>query len=426
MFNSPVLDVTIGLVLIFLLYSLLITTIKEGIATALGLRARMLRNAIRDHMLSNASKDTRWQSIWKGIREVFNEVLVIIFWRRKKPKIKMGDHFFDHPIMKNYSATRVFSLPSYIPSENFSTIIIDLLRKDFDQKLPQIIQYKLEKPGNQDSELAIAEDLSLSTDLVKIKEVLDYYGRHYAGTKTTPGDSVLEEETWRILQLHLKESGYQWENFTIHLETWFDDTMKRVTGWYKRQTQFILFLLALLLAAVLNVDSIQMAHRLSIDKEARAKVTALAIQSIDTYKEDPRVRKKSASNKADTTDLTYDADAQQAFIEYKRKLDSLVQQSRMEMESADNLLALGWKHNAADHEKLTLYEGAKKLLGFLITALAICLGAPFWFDLLNKLVRLRGTGAKESSETSLLPKKMKGVAVTPVVSKTKSGEEAVG
>jgi hypothetical protein len=424
MFNSPVLDVTIGLVLIFLLYSLLVTTINEGIATALALRARMLRNAIRDHMLSNASDDTRWMSIWKGVREIFNELLVIVIGQQKKPQQKIGDHFFDHPLMKNYSATRVFPLPSYIPSKNFSTIIIDLLRKDFDQKLPQIIQYKLERPDNRDSEKIVTENLSLSTDLVKVKELLDYYGRQYEVTKTPPPDSALDEETWRIFQLHLQESGYQWERFIVHLETWFDDTMKRVSGWYKRQTQFILFLLALLVAAVLNVDSIQIANRLSIDKEARAKLTALAIQSIDTYKDDPRVKKSTV--KTDTSDLYSSADQQQAFIEYKRKLDSLVQQSRAEVEDADNLLAMGWKHNAAEHKSITIYEGTRKCLGFLITALAICLGAPFWFDLLNKLIRFRGTGAKEGEDISPIPKSAKAVAVAPVIINSKSGEEAVG
>jgi hypothetical protein len=32
-----------------------------------------------------------------------------------------------------------------------------------------------------------------------------------------------------------------------------------------------------------------------------------------------------------------------------------------------------------------------KLLGLLLTALAIALGAPFWFDLLNKFIVLRSS-----------------------------------
>ncbi|MEM1221017.1 MAG: hypothetical protein AAGH79_18995, partial [Bacteroidota bacterium] len=38
------------------------------------------------------------------------------------------------------------------------------------------------------------------------------------------------------------------------------------------------------------------------------------------------------------------------------------------------------------------YEWVKKVFGWLITSLAISLGAPFWFDLLRKLVNIRGTG----------------------------------
>ena len=38
-----------------------------------------------------------------------------------------------------------------------------------------------------------------------------------------------------------------------------------------------------------------------------------------------------------------------------------------------------------------------KVLGILITAAAISLGAPFWFDALNKLVNLRGSGGKPAT-----------------------------
>jgi len=38
-----------------------------------------------------------------------------------------------------------------------------------------------------------------------------------------------------------------------------------------------------------------------------------------------------------------------------------------------------------------------KLVGWLITALAVSLGGPFWFDLLNRLVDLRGAGPRPAS-----------------------------
>src|SRR6188472_582071 len=160
MFNSPIFDVTIGLVLIFLLYSLLATTINEGIATILGLRARMFRNAIRDHMLSNASSDGRWKSVLKGFQEFFTEFIVLVTGHRNQGHLKLGDHFFAHPLMKNYGATRIYPTPSYIPKENFSTIMADLLRQEFDKHLEDIVEQKLNDEGNVDTENVLRENLA--------------------------------------------------------------------------------------------------------------------------------------------------------------------------------------------------------------------------------------------------------------------------
>ena len=38
------------------------------------------------------------------------------------------------------------------------------------------------------------------------------------------------------------------------------------------------------------------------------------------------------------------------------------------------------------------------LLGWLLTAAALSLGAPFWFDLLKKFINLRGAGQKPARE----------------------------
>ncbi len=426
MFNSPVLDVTIGLVLIFLLYSLLATTINEGIATLFGLRARMLRNAIADHMLSNASTASRKQSVVKGFREFFTEAKEIVTGPGEKTTLKIGDHFYDHALVKSYGATSIFPLPSYLTAGNFSTILVDELKKEFDRRVKDIAKDKLKNVNNHDSEETLLENLTLSTDLVKIKELLDYYGRHYLLKKSPPPNSILDEQTWRILQVQLRESGYQWERFMAKLETWFDDTMKRVSGWYKRQTQTILFFLGLVIAGVLNVDTIQLAERLSKDKESREKLTQLAIQSIDTYKDDPRVKQSTIQLPADTLDLSETA-AEISFLAYKRKLDSLVRQGQTDLEEANDVLALGWKNNPGDQSRtITFYSGASKILGFFLTALAICLGAPFWFDLLNKLVKIRGTGAKESSENASQTNRGTGAVSAPIIIHTSTGEEPVG
>ena len=111
MFNTPILDVTIGLIFIFLLYSLLATSINEAISTLFGLRARMLRNAIVDRMLADTPEDNRWMAVYRGIRDLVLEIGRIFIGQRKisEEKKKIGDHFFQHPLIKN---SLIYAFPS--------------------------------------------------------------------------------------------------------------------------------------------------------------------------------------------------------------------------------------------------------------------------------------------------------------------------
>ncbi|MCA9718188.1 MAG: hypothetical protein KC468_26185, partial [Myxococcales bacterium] len=57
---------------------------------------------------------------------------------------------------------------------------------------------------------------------------------------------------------------------------------------------------------------------------------------------------------------------------------------------------VGWKLETLP-TLLKLEVLSKKLAGLLISLLAAAQGAPFWFDLLNKLVNLRGSGRRPSA-----------------------------
>ena len=72
--------------------------------------------------------------------------------------------------------------------------------------------------------------------------------------------------------------------------------------------------------------------------------------------------------------------------------------------------------------------GWETFFGWIITAFAMMLGAPFWFDLLSKLISLRGTGTKTSSNDNAGTVSGKDPGITPVTVNvnTNSGEEAVG
>lgn len=481
MFNSPVLDVTIGLVFIFLVYSLLATSIKEAIATLFGLRARMLKTGITDRMLSDTPSKKWWASLWVWLKDSFLEVYNTFISNREKPEAekKIGDKFYDHPMIKNYGSSRIFPIPSYIAADNFSTVIIDVLKQEFEKRVPEIAAYKRTLGSNMDTAANnIEQSLLYSTDMVKMKEIIEYYSRHYSG-KTAPELPIIDSGILEILSLHLRNSMYDIEKFRKNIENWFDDSMNRMSGWYKRQTQVILFVIGITLAIIFNVDTIAISGKLSADKDARDKLVQMAEQATETYKNDPRVMKTTDKNGNIVPDISDSAreNNKAVFKEYQLKADSIREFIRNDVEKANNIIAIGWedygkrRDSAAvmtayfentgcfsskikpvrstpeRHRQIldSLYDThwirlkagyvlqqtttGRRFLGFLLTAFAICLGAPFWFDLLSKLVKLRAAGKKEdSSNSNTAASTATGNASQPVTLNvnTQTGEEAVG
>jgi len=176
MFNSVILDVAIGIVFIFLTYSLLATSVQEAIATGLSLRARNLRSGIVNGMLSDTPDDPRWLSLFKGVWSFILSIYYIVA-PRPEPKCKnLGHHFYEHPIIKNYGSSRFYPHPSYLPTSNFSSILVDVLKKDFSFKIDDIANQKAKAQSNL-TQSQIKQNLQNSQDIVKLKELLSYYDK---------------------------------------------------------------------------------------------------------------------------------------------------------------------------------------------------------------------------------------------------------
>ncbi|PTQ99453.1 hypothetical protein C8P68_102277 [Mucilaginibacter yixingensis] len=516
MINNVILDVAIGIVFIFLLYSLLATSIQEAIATILALRARTLKDGIVNGMLCNTPDISKWQSIIRGIGGFFKEIWYLIPFV-KRPAVeqpKLGHLFYDHPLIKNYGANQVFPTPSYIPTPNFSAVLVDILKDDFNNKLDAIAAYQVKKQGNNTATDQVKQALQSLNDFDKIKTLLQYYIGEFEQIPVV--HRFIETDTLKVLMMHLNNSKNDLELFEQKLETWFDDSMNRVSGWYKRRTQVILFVIGIFLAVTFNVDVIDIAGKLSTDKDARDQLVQLSVKQADAYKDDPRVKRLTAGTDSiakDTAALkaiqagyqkhldeakhTIDSgvvranqilalgwgdygmkkDSAKALAEFKRSkenrkavvnnLDTLVLQLSHTTNPAEQACLAdtmkkyadantGWltrrvvdtfyvvhgrytqallaskkdsslkapvnptaafisKYNAAKNQAILhhIYNqwggirklkyvivqcfDAKKFLGFLLTAFAVCLGAPFWFDTLNKLIKLRAAGKKEDA-----------------------------
>jgi hypothetical protein len=169
----------------------------------------------------------------------------------------------------------------------------------------------------------------------------------------------------------VKEGEEEAAAFKRAVEAWYDDAMERVSGWYRRRVQVVMWVLAAAIAFSLNVDTIRIADHLWKDKTVRSAVVA------------------RTENPPSTNDPAKIAD-------FSKKVNDLEQLK----------LPIGW---SIETEPKGTWDWLLRILlkgtGLTLTAAALTLGAPFWFDMLGKVARIRSAGAKPTEDAKPKDKK---------------------
>ena len=324
MFGSEVLDIALGLVLVFLLVSLVLTAVREAIEAWLRSRAGDLNQAIfellqRDEDLLKKFYDHPLVFALHRMERGGRDALKALPTAPKPPAAPGAPKPKAETIGAKARRLARSHLPSYIPRETFAAALIDLLR---------------------------------STD--------------NKGAKVRDAYDALE-----------RLSNGQLGRLRGEIEGWYDGAMDRASGWYKRRTQKILFVLGLSCAIVLNVNSVVIARHMATDAQARAFVADYA--------------EGITRNGAPGTDQI------QAFQgELETKVGLPIGWSASSLLKLRELVPA--VRFAGKGEKVDLGATAAGLLavitflvGYLITAFAAMLGAPFWFDVLNRIMVIRST-----------------------------------
>jgi hypothetical protein len=520
MFNNVALDVFIGLVFVFLLYSLLATILQEMISTKLAFRSKVLEKAII-RMLEDG-KATTANGFWSRLKS-FAHLL-------GKPNLlkdkTITPWFYAHPLIRYLGEDNFYSKPAYISPQNFSKVIVDLL-KGFGKDDVNEVQ-TISDSINNGKIYKLPINLESDKKNPAVKALLF----QNQDTVVSALDTVdINTDTALFLRSLWLESNADLEIFKQKLESWFNDTMDRCSGWYKRYNRVILFILGLIMAIFFNVDTIAIHSILAKDKTARDQLVQMAISrqqqygSIieNLYDDTAKLRRVVAAQNNDTAinaiyqQLNNDAYSANEVLglgwgwsdtckicketitrEYNAKLKSLKEnvltintnkvlsaalndsikyytdnaqklKDKKEIESEKNrILALQSQQknieaslqkldtsSLAQYARMQTFSarcayiqserdrhwfknsasqpgGFVTIIGWLITAVAICLGAPFWFDMLNKLISIRGVGSKidtasgsgdDSKSSSSQP--ANNNAPTIIVNPN-SGEEAVG
>ncbi len=357
-----VLSIAIGLVLIYFLYSLLSSIIAEILSSWIGMRARMLRQGI-DNILNDKRSGTG-QDFKKWLQDIF---LV----EADNFKYTNAGKFYEEPTIKYLAKPGEhiwYSLrnrkPSYISPENFAITVLNM----FSNKGKGISEWD------------------------KIKFAIANNAMHF------------EPETHKMFQNLVNRSNDSFNNFVDLLLNHFADTMDRVNGWYKRKIGTIIFYIGLFLCTIFNVDTIQIVKTLSNNSEKRLQMIEMAERIIDTN--------------ASIDTLMNEQDNSEEELKYKQQALAVVKDAVFE---ANDIVAAGWNFEDKKGSKVCLIfkemsPFKSKFWGIIITALALTLGAQFWFDLLKKFVSLRSVGVKpdkiEEKENHLRAITFQGEKVT--------------
>ena len=375
---SVILDIGIGLIIIYLAGAVLVSAIQELIASLLQWRSQHLKESILQMML-NASSEVQTKpsdsqtnppdsqtpnkiekefSIAKELRDnIYNSSFVqslnhtSINFSGKREKIT-GE---------KYKELFARTDPSYLSSETFATALI--------QQLKEELKGMLDNPQNASTSGEIKTIKNKINDSDKIPTSLKE-------TLTTLADRA---------SLKASETDNKLLIFQQEIETWFDRSMDRASGVYKRNAQLLCFFLGFAIAIIFNLDSLFLAQRLSQDTAMRSALAGGA---------ETIVRESTAQNS-------------QSFNPGKlqENINSLLGNSSFIApitENADNLMSCPDKKQTSknptscDPSEKTLnpWKIFPTVVGWIITALAIYMGAPFWFDILGKLVNVRSTGKK--------------------------------
>jgi len=370
LFGSQTVEVGIGLTLFFLLVSLLCTAAREVIESILKSRATDLERGLQELVA-----DPDGQGVLKHLFD--HPMIFSLFGGAYRPPIQGGWR----KGWANFLRGR--SLPSYIPAKQFSTALIDLVVRG---------------PTNP-SPYTQAVGLAPATAPLTLETLRQ-------AAAAFPNRSVQ-----RAILTALVAGGGDFDMIKKHLEDWFDGTMDRAAGWYKRRTQWILLVMGSVMAMVLNLDALAVVNGLGKDSNLRNAAVAAA----EARLKEPRPGEASGDSlsgeqaRQQVSELSNELDnigypigwryglpaAQQVLCRIPSKADGqAIVKDTEALALTDPRCRSARTIKRADKVRATyavVPHPFLVLIGWLITALAVMLGAPFWFDVLNKFMTIRAT-----------------------------------
>ena len=376
MFGSQLFDVGLALAFVFLLASLVVSAVNEMLAALGRMRARTLWRGLEDVLGSGALRDALYaHGLVKSLHAPLSFPFTLFAGR---PAARPAGSFD-------------WKSPSYIPTGTFALALVDVLQEPYgalreaERTISGVVSELRANPAagvaaasERLARLSAAASGETASDLAAAASMLAAAGRATpealaaldALRSQLPAryaDALIARATASSAQLGTvvralaNEAAGSVDGLRLGIERWFDRTMDSLSGYYKRRSQAYQIAIGLLLAVLVNVDAIAVTDALWSNTALRQAVVAEAeayARNPPAHLADPAVR-----------------------FEQTRTLLSRTG------------LPIGWndeRRQLIGANRATVYAA----FGWMLTAIAASFGAPFWFDVLNRFVRIRATGPK--------------------------------
>lgn len=323
------LNVLIGLTFVYFVLSLIVSAIVEGYSQLRGTRANILETAVR-RIIYNAP--------------VINHQTFPLTTSCTCPLV---DDFFKHDRIQSLQRDDE-KKPSEIPNDIFAKVLLETVSG---MKTTEIANcpWKFRE--------AIAK-------LTRAENSIEATCPRVGGSSSKASlesKSSLEDMQTTLLRIYDKSAG-NYDLILQETEKWCLEVGERARGWYKSKQQRNVFIAGLLVALAMNADTIAMFQHLSKDKQLQAAIIKEA-SALQGKSLEEALCTKEAKAKDDCKDLA-------AVKSYALDVSPL----------------LGWENAPA-----SCLEAFQQLIGILLTACALLMGAPFWYDMLQKLLKAKNS-----------------------------------
>jgi len=239
------------------------------------------------------------------------------------------------------------------------------------------------------------DDLGKRAVAAATEALADLLSPALAGVRRRVEEIVDNPKLREQLRCILDETVVDYQDVKDRIEGWFDRSMEQVSGWYKRHAQRLVIATAVAVVVMTNADTAMIARSMVQDEGLRTAVVRVAEASLVAEGEEVKA------------EVGPDVQAQVARLEAaKLRFDNA------QAQIAELKLPIGWDctpggaleppfrtfcpavvkpedTEAVAKNPWNTGRVVEKILGLLATICAVSLGAPFWFDLLNKVVNLR-------------------------------------